>query len=118
GPPPPSRLVALRHGARRLPAPAHDARGTLRGLRVVLSTALLPRVDLAAAAARSGRRAAVPRDVVPLQAQQLALARPDPASHSRETVAAARRNHAAPPPRLSGPPRGDAGTHSDRDSRE
>src|SRR5262249_54014517 len=72
-------LVAVRHGPRRLPAAAHDAGGTGRGVRLVLPPAVLARFDLASAAGRLAGGAAVPGDVVPVQAVEPVLALPDPA---------------------------------------
>ena len=50
GPAAASGLDPVRHGPRGVPAQAHDARGTGARLRLALSAAVLPRLDLAAAA--------------------------------------------------------------------
>ena len=93
-------LVAVRHGARRLPPPAHDAGGAIRGLRLVLRAAVLARLDLAAATRRLACGAAVPGDVVPLQAVEPALAPADPAPADRSRVASAGRVDAAAAPAI------------------
>ena len=84
-------LAALRHVARGLPPPAHDARGARGGLRLVLRAAVLARLDLATTAGRLAGRAALPGDVVPLQAVEPALAPVDPAPADRAGLASAGR---------------------------
>ena len=96
-------LAALRHGARRLPPPAHDAGGAGGGLRLVLRAALLARLDLAAAAGRLAGRAALPGDVVPLQAIEPALAPADPPPADRAGLASAGRVDAAAAPAVPSP---------------
>ncbi len=91
-------LVALRHGARRLPPPAHDAGGTGRGVCLVLPAAVLARVDLAKAPGGLAVGGAVPGDVVPLQAVEPALAPADPPPADGAGLASAGGVDAAPAP--------------------
>src|SRR5688572_1955510 len=91
-------LVAVRHGTRGLPPEAHDVRATGGRVRVVLPPAVFAPLDLAPAPRRPPGRPRVPGDVVPVQARQLALARPHPAPAGVEGVAPARGTHAPAPP--------------------
>src|SRR5262249_19954683 len=105
-----SRLDALRHGARRLPAEADERGAARRRLRLVLPAPLLPRLDLAPPAERPLRRPPLPRDVLSLQAQQWAVVLADPAAPRPRGLVAARRVDAAAPLEVPRAARRDAGT--------
>src|SRR5262245_47953899 len=93
----PSKLEFVRHGACRLP-PQPDERGRSRlRIRVVLRDAFFTSVDLAAPSARRSGHSAVPRDVVPLQALELALARVDSTAADGARLAPDRGAHAPAP---------------------
>ena len=71
-------LEPLRHGPRGVSPAAHDARTTGRGLCLVLSPLVFARLDLAAPAGQSPRRAGLPGDGLSLQAGQSDVVVPDP----------------------------------------
>src|SRR5262249_21924887 len=94
GPYPAPELDALRHGACRLPAEAHDAGTTRPRVRLVLSPAVLARLDLAPPAGRRPGRAAVPGDVLLVQALELAVVPADSSPADGAGVARAGRDDA------------------------
>ena len=98
-------LEPLRHVARRLSAPAHDAGRAGGGLRLVLRSPVLAPLDLAAEAGRLAGRAAVPGDVVPLQAIESPLAPLDPPPPDRPGLAAPGRMDQAEAPAVPSPAR-------------
>ena len=84
GPAAAPRLDALRHGARRLPAAAHDARASwTQGYALVLPAAVLARARSGGAGRTTGAPCRLPGDVVPLQALEPVLAPVDPAPADR-----------------------------------
>ena len=90
-------LVAVRHGARRVSAQAHESRTARRGIRLVLPASVLAPLDLAAPAGGCARGHPLPGDVVSLQTLELALALADspPADRPvwRPLVETTRRRH-------------------------
>src|SRR5690606_31706833 len=100
GPAPAPRLGALRHRPRGVPPPAHEPRGAAGGLRLVLPAPVLPRLDLAPAARGPAGGAPLPGHVLPLQAQQPALAPADPGPPDPRGVAPAGGGHPPPAPGL------------------
>src|SRR5436309_1567718 len=81
-------LESVRHGTRRLSPATDDARRIGRRLRLVLSQALLPSLDLATPPERCASDPALPRDVLPLQALQSPLAPADQTSTHCHSMAA------------------------------
>src|SRR6266700_6596265 len=92
------RLEVVRHGARRLSAQAHDRERVGHRLRVVLSAAVFPSLDIAPEAARRLGRTPLPGDVVSLQALESALALFDsqPIDWTRLASACGKQSAAAP----------------------
>src|SRR5438105_4301032 len=89
-------VVEIRHGQRRLSPGAHDARATGRRLCLVLPPPLLALLDLAPPARGSAGGAALPGDVVSLQALEPYMAFPDSPTPDGRRLAPARGVDAPP----------------------
>src|SRR5262245_15251622 len=94
-------LVEIRHGERRFSTGEDVARTTCGRVCLVLRAAVLTPLHLAQAPGRSHCRAAVSRDVVPLQTLEPILASADPQAIDRLRLEAARRVDSKTPPPLS-----------------